>query len=145
MALYVIQKCKMAELEEIYDVANTKIDELDMMGDDKEAEEWQDMYYEMGVRDGIGAAFRNCELDTNAYGNKLIGIEYDAGHDKYGNPIVGIQLLDCSNGITANNYRFIPYGYAGRDAIKRYADLDDIIFVQYVKVSKREFKRISKL
>jgi hypothetical protein len=128
----------MAELEEIYDVANTKIDELDMMGDDKDTEQFQDMYYEMGVRDALGATFRNCELENTT----VYTIRYDAGHDVNGNPVRGYEVLDSD----MTRVMFVNEGYAGYDIVRQtgYNPIR-VKCIQTVKVTKREFKRISKL
>lgn len=138
MALYVIQSCKMTELEEIYDVANAKIDELEMMGDDKDTEQFQDMYYEMGIRDALGATFKNCELEKRSW----FTVRYDAGHDVNGNPIRGYELYDCD----MSRVMFVNEGYAGYDIVRQTGcNPRNVHNIQLIKVSKREFKRISKL
>jgi len=138
MALYVIQKCKMKDLEEIYDVAIAKIDELQMKGDDKETEEWQELNYEMGIRDALGATFRNCELENTT----MYTIRYDAGHDINGNPVRGYELYDSD----MTRVMFVNEGYEGYDIARQTGyDINRVKCIQTVKVSKSEFKRISKL
>jgi hypothetical protein len=128
----------MTELEEIYDVANTKIDELDMMGDDKDTEQFQDMYYEMGVRDALVATFKNCELEHTT----MYTIRYDAGHDINGNPVRGYELYDRD----MSRVMFVNEGYEGYDIARQTGyNPRNVHNIQTVKVSKSEFKRISKL